>query len=135
MKDLLQALLDEMLMELRALTPPSTIVYPAGDVILTKDQVWIFLDLPGVPKEAIQVTFQEPWLIIKGKKPRNTTVQGRYFCSEREYGAFNRVIRIPGVINPYQGKAILSQGTLTITLPRVKERRKKSISIEVIHDE
>ena len=95
--------------------------WPVADVSETTDAVIVRIELPGVAKESVEITYKEEGAIeVKGVK---TITQGegeRVVRSERKAGEFTRVIPIPNArkINDDGVTATLENGVLEIRLPK-----------------
>lgn len=108
---------------------------PFVDIYMCKTCVKVEIDLPGIDKEDVEVTYINPFLFIKGIK--KNPYEGRnvkYHCMECRFGNFQRIIEVPGAVNINDSKARLKDGVLCILLPMVGERRErgKSIPIEYV---
>jgi HSP20 family protein len=53
----------------------------------------------------------------------------QYRRVERVYGAFERSIKLPAVVNADKAKATFKDGVLKLTLPKAEEAKPKPISI------
>ncbi|MFQ5718867.1 MAG: Hsp20/alpha crystallin family protein [Acidobacteriota bacterium] len=105
---------------------------PGSDVIQTGDDIVVMVDLPGVGPDNVQLAVGRGQLIVSGEKPRAATVDGaRYQCLERGHGRFSRTILLPQPVNTHHAKAILREGLLTVTFPRVANRRGEAIPIPI----
>lgn len=56
--------------------------------------------------------------------------EGNYHLRERRYGAFQRSISLPTLVNADKAQAEFEHGVLTLTLPKVEEVKPKSIKIK-----
>ena len=79
----------------------------------------VFIELPGVPEDDIDVTFSGGILSISGEKevPPEATDQ-HYALREREFGRFERSIAIGPAIAGSGIKATHRHGTLKVMLPK-----------------
>jgi HSP20 family protein len=70
-------------------------------------------------------------LTIKGETTEEKEEnQGNYHLRERRYGAFQRSISLPTLVNADKAAAEFENGVLTLTLPKVEEVKPKSITIK-----
>lgn len=103
---------------------------PAVDLYEWKDNLVVKVDLPGMSKEDISVTFQGDTLVIRGEKKREReTREGGFIRTERAYGSFYRAIALPGEVDADKVKAVYKNGVLELTLPKTEESKPKSIAI------
>lgn len=103
------------------------------DVFETSEEIVIEVELPGLRREDLELSVLRDILIIEGRKPRpQPPADSRYLCMERSYGAFRRVVELPGAGDMQNLKARFHAGVLTVRLPRIRERRgqKRKVAIE-----
>ncbi len=82
----------------------------------------VVAELPGIPKESIDVKLENAILTISGK---HKTSEGE---SERTI-QFSRSVTVGDGINAEKVEASLENGLLTIDLPKVEERKPKAITV------
>lgn len=127
-------LLFERLMELQGGDqPPGGDWVPPVDVYESEGCVVVVVEVPGLPAESLRVVFHEGQVAISGKREerrRAGTVAG-FLCMERPHGSFRRRIPVEGALDFDSARARLARGILTVTLPRLEERRKKEIVISI----
>ena len=105
---------------------------PVVDTHETKDGFLLQVELPGVKQEDIQVSIEGDTLNLKGERKREAEVkEDQYHRIERSYGAFQRSIVLPSVVDPGRVKATYRDGVLEIQLPKKEEAKPKTIKVEV----
>lgn len=106
---------------------------PLSDVIETQDYYYIEMELPGVRKSDISIEINENIVTVSGEKvkPQEDDDRRRYHCIGRSYGKFKRCFNLPGPFNMHNVKAKLEKGILTISIPKLVEKRSKKIIIPV----
>ncbi len=107
---------------------------PLSDVIETQDYYYIEMELPGVKKNDISIEVNENIVTVKGEKIKPQEEEDekrRYHCIGRSYGRFKRSFNLPGPFNMHNIKAKLEKGILTISIPKLVEKRSKKIIIPV----
>ena len=102
--------------------------YPPLNVSVTEGNVTVTLELPGVHIDDVDVTLTGDTLVVKGEK--RTNGQGRYERRERYAGRFSRTIHVPDRVERDAIKAKLTDGILTITLPKAEELKPKKITVK-----
>lgn len=96
---------------------------PAAEIRETADCIYVQLQLPGFEREDIEVQAFKNAIAIRGAHfPSHLPHQSNVLASEFCYGAFERVIQLPGAIAMDQVQAELSYGLLTISLVKVAEQ-------------
>src|SRR5262245_53948918 len=69
---------------------------PAVDVVEERDAYVLRAELPGVPKESLNVEVKENRLVLSGRKQAETRGEdSRYRYLESRYGEFSRVFELP----------------------------------------
>ena len=102
---------------------------PAADVLETKDDIRVTLELPGLRPENVEVSLEDNVLTISGEKREEHERAGqddRWHLSERRYGRFSRSFVLPKEVVHDRIQAAFDGGVLTVTIPkseRVKPRR------------
>ena len=101
--------------------------YPPVNIVENEEDVTIYAVVPGVDQEAIDLSFSENSLVIKGERPPE---QGRYFRQERPSGPFQRIINFNIRVDKDRIRAKLKNGVLTIVLPKTEDVKPQQIQIE-----
>lgn len=99
--------------------------FPRVDVLETRDEIVVKVEAPGFNKSDLSVVFRGPKMILTGEKKQpkaDRSVRG-YLCIERGFGKFSRSLYIDRAVDLTKASAVLRAGVLTITLPRLKDRR------------
>jgi HSP20 family protein len=107
---------------------PSSGEYPSGwtppvDVYETDDHFGITAELPGVPRENIQIRFKDGQLILEGERAFPAVPCDQYHRIERGHGRFSRGFSLPDAIDFENITADLKDGVLTIKVPKASPRR------------
>ncbi len=101
------------------------------DVIKTVNDFRIVADLPGVSREDVNISIKEDLLTVKGEKKRPEDEKATIVRSERFFGSFSRVYRLPETIDKSGVSADYKNGQVIITLPVKPEAQPRQIDIEV----
>lgn len=105
---------------------------PAIDVYETDDAVEIAVDLPGVDASAIRVIVKGPTVLIVGEKPaRRAQGESSFHLVERGFGRFARSVRLASPCDGAKARAALSNGELRVSIPKIEDRRGRSIQIPI----
>jgi HSP20 family protein len=87
-------------------------------------------ELPGFSKDDVQVEIKDNRLTLKGERKRETDVkEAQHHRVERVYGAFQRSIKLPAVVDAEKAEAVFKDGVLKLTLPKAEKAKPKQISI------
>ena len=103
------------------------------DIHETDNEYLVEAELPGIPKENIQVTYEDGVLTISGQQQIDTVDEdkkGKLIRSERSSTSLRRQYLLENVKED-EIKASYSDGILKLTLPKDSNKEiKKSIPIE-----
>ena len=105
---------------------------PLTDISENKDQYILKMDLPGVSKENLKLSFHDGELIISGeRKQEKEDKDSKYHRIERTYGKYYRSFTLPQTIQADKINAEFKDGQLTITVPKSEEAKPKELEIKV----
>ena len=105
---------------------------PALDVFETDDALEITVDLPGVDPATVRLLAKGDSILIAGEKhARRARGESTFHLVERGYGRFARVVRLSGACDTAKARARLVDGELRVTVPKIAERRGKSLPIAI----
>lgn len=102
---------------------------PDVDVIEQPDRFVILLDVPGVPRDTLQVELDGAKLTVAGRKSLGHP-EGRVRVGERSDGAFQREFLLPSAVDPERVTAKLADGVLTIEVPRAGTHRPVHVDVK-----
>jgi HSP20 family protein len=103
---------------------------PAVDIYEGDEAFTLKAELPGFSKDDVQVEIKDNRLTLKGERKRESDVkEAQYHRVERVYGAFQRSIKLPAVVDAEKAEAIFKDGVLKLTLPKAEKAKPKQISI------
>ena len=103
---------------------------PKFDLYETEKDIVIEADLPGIDPQEIRAEFLNNQLTLEGKRePCSET--GHFIRMERCLEDFRRIIPLPCTVDPQRSKASYDKGVLTLRLPKIVERRRKMIKIDI----
>ena len=107
---------------------------PSVDIYECRGSLMVVMEVPGLPPENLRVAHSDGRLIISGER-RDRKPQGvAFLCVERPQGRFTRSILLDEAVDIRQAEAQVEGGLLTITIPRVKDRRGTETVIPVRRD-
>lgn len=107
-------------------------VVPQLDVRETDKSFVVTAELPGIEEKDIEVTLADGLLKIKGEKKSETASdKDSLHVTERRYGSFQRVVRLPDAIDEEQVKASFDKGVLTVEVPKTPEAIREPKKIQI----
>ena len=103
---------------------------PRFDFVETEQDYRLKADLPGIAEEDLEITVHEGVLSVMGVRAEESTEEGANFLvKERQYGSFERRIKLPKDANAEQVVAKLEAGVLAITIAKQEELKARKIEL------
>ena len=104
--------------------------YMKTDIFELNNKYILEVELPGIKKENIKITYENGYLTIIGRKNTLSSSPDKYIRRERFYGEIKRSFYI-GIKKDSDIKASYTTGLLTITFPKndIPRKEQKSITI------
>jgi HSP20 family protein len=105
---------------------------PGLDVFESRGSLVITAEVPGLGPDALTVTCREREVVISGeRRERRPPGIAGFLCMERPQGRFQRRVPCDVAVDLKQATATLYNGILTVTLPRLRDRRGREVEIPV----
>lgn len=105
---------------------------PRVDVIEQESHVDVLIELPGVELSDLTLEARGPELRIRGHKPGTPNPScAKFHRIERGRGRFERQISLTVPVNTHRAQASLERGVLTISLPKIDQRRQQTRAIRI----
>ena len=103
---------------------------PPVDIAETAEALTFVVELPGFRTEDLTLRAENGVLTLEGeRKFEKETKQRSYHRVERAYGRFLRSFSLPSNVDTDRIQAALTDGVLTVELPKREEAKPKSIPI------
>jgi HSP20 family protein len=116
-----------------ALAPRPSSWMPALDSFVTKDELLVRIEVPGVSREDLEVFVVDGECVVRGeRKPPQCPGSMRPMAIERPYGAFERRFVAPAGSRIDQMKARTQDGVLELRIPMKDVEFTKEHKIEVV---
>jgi HSP20 family molecular chaperone IbpA len=111
-------------------TIPARFYVPATDIFETGDALKVVMEVPGVPKEAIDVKIENDVLSVEARI-RTASYEGlEPLYTEYPVGHFARSFTLPEQVDQHNITAQLTDGVLTLTLNKRPELKPRRIAIQ-----
>ena len=106
---------------------------PAIDLVETSEAVLLLAEVPGVAAADLRVEVKGMRVTISGSKSPSPlgAESPRFLCVERGQGRFSREVFLLSPVNSHAGTARLAHGLLTISFPRVQEKRQEARILQI----
>ncbi len=100
------------------------------DVIEQDDVYLVRASLPGIDPDALDITFTDNVLTIRGKSEYETEEShDTYLLRERRAGSFVRSLTFPTAVDADHIEATCVNGELTLRVPKAEEARPRRVPI------
>lgn len=107
-------------------------VMPAIDITEKDNAFEVTAELPGMEEKDIELKMINGSMVISGNKKEETEEKKKdYYLSERRYGSFQRVFRLPEGVDANSIEAHFSKGVLKIHLPKTADAMQPERSIPI----
>ena len=110
-------------------TAPVRYFVPATDIFETEDALTVVMEVPGVGREAIDISLENNVLKIEAKIDPAKYDGMEPLYTEYNVGHFSRSFTLSNKIDQQQISAKLEDGIMTLILKKVKEATPRRISI------
>ena len=95
-----------------------------------ENKVYISVELPGVAKEDVSIEYKDDVVTISGEKHHNIEKdEDNVHYSEISSGSFIRKIRVGSDINFDEASASLTDGVLTVVIPKENSKAVKKLTL------
>lgn len=122
------------LSRLGALSGMCTRPFPALNVWEDDRALFVEAEVPGLDMDHLEITVQENELTLKGQRENGTQQHATCHRRERSVGSFARTLRLPTEIDADKVQAALSNGVLTITLPKAESVLARKIEVRTVNN-
>jgi HSP20 family protein len=91
---------------------------PLIDVCEQLTEVVILVDMPGVDRRDVRISWKDNVLTVSGHKRQHCEPGARFMRVERSYGPFSREIAINVAVDTRNVRTELTEGLMRIHLPK-----------------
>ena len=110
----------------------ATAFIPPADLLVDDDGVTVYMDVPGLRAENLDIELENDVLTIRGERPfpyAREDGKGPVRRIERGFGRFERTLRVPPGLDPATVQASVADGVLTLRIPKPETQRPRRIEI------
>jgi HSP20 family protein len=105
---------------------------PLAEFIDCDGEYRISVEVPGLAADDVDIRITDGVLTLRGEKlQEKRNEKAGYLLRERRYGSFHRSLPLPRSADPAGAAASLSNGVLTVTIPKTQDTSAKNRKIEV----
>jgi HSP20 family protein len=107
-------------------------IIPRADVLVTEEEVTVHMDVPGVNRDQVEIELVNDTLTVRGERPfpYGDEQQYTWLRIERGFGRFERELRVPPGLDPAAVEAALSEGVLSLRIPKPETLKPHRIEIK-----
>ena len=104
---------------------------PALELVELEDRYVMTLEVPGFTIHDVDVEVEDNTVRVAGRRERVEEEEGtrNVLVSERAWGSFERVLKLPTQVVEGKSRANLKDGLLVIDLPKQEKPRAKKLTI------
>ena len=94
-----------------------------------EDEAYVLRALvPGLKAEDLHIQILEDVVTVEGEFKAD---ENEYLMRELPHGSFNRTLRLPATLDADKAEAKITDGVLTLRLPKAESARPKTVKIAV----
>lgn len=109
----------------------ASVLRPAMDIFEDAEFLTLQTELPGIPKEGVNLTIEDGVLTITGEKRSEFEKKdGNWHRVERRYGSFHRALTLPSGVDTTKAEADFKNGVLTVKLPKHEQAKPRKLAIK-----
>jgi HSP20 family protein len=102
-------------------------ILPAVNIHQDAEGYTLEVEMPGVPKSGVEVTFEEGKLSLVGRRARHDEATSTY--RETSDADYRRVFDLDPTIDTSRIEAVIEQGLLTVRLPKAETAKPRRITV------
>ncbi len=131
LQERMRRVFEETIAKYMGLEVPSGAAWsPPADMYETQTKVILKVELPGIEIEDVEIDVKDTFLVVKGDKRQRVPNNEYYHRMECFYGTFQRIFSLPVVIDRTRIQATLSEGVLTIVVPKIEKEKLIHVRVE-----
>ena len=105
---------------------------PAVDVYEDEKSLQLMLEVPGIPKDALDIRIEGRNLTVSGQRSfASDAKEDNFHRIERRYGNFTRTFTLPNSVDAEQVDATSVDGVLTLSFTKKPEAKPRQIEVKV----
>jgi HSP20 family protein len=107
---------------------------PPIDVQDHDDHFLIVAEMPGVPKEQVDIKVTENLVELSGENALECDIdmmETAYLCNERATSNFHRKVPLPRPVVPEGAEASMKLGVMTLKLPKKVETEASAVTVKI----
>jgi HSP20 family protein len=110
-------------------TIPGKQYIPQTDIVETDQELLVYMDMPGVDREKVNIKLEKNILAIDGQIDSSRYGDLKPLYSEYNIGNFTRRFELSNEIDQSKIEARINDGVLLLTLPKVPAKQPTAIQV------
>jgi len=102
---------------------------PPVDLYETDDRYVLAAEIPGLKRDDVRIHVQNDSITLSGVRQERQIACEQYHRVERGHGQFSRTFQLPHPVHVEGISADLTDGVLTITIPKIAEPAPRRIPV------
>jgi HSP20 family protein len=108
---------------------------PPSEVSENEHHFLLSFEIPGIPKDQVEIEVIEDALVISGeRKPETKNRETKILYTERRFGKFQRTFALPKGLETSKIEANFQDGVLRVLIPKAEAAKPRKIKIDVGSD-
>jgi HSP20 family protein len=103
---------------------------PAADIYETPETILLVMDMPGVCSDCSHVNIVDDELVVTGHVTHGEDEDNYVLYREYDVGHYHRHFGLPETVDRNGIEAVISNGVLTVSMPKVERVRPRRIPIK-----
>ena len=110
-------------------TVPGKMYLPTTDIVETEKELLIYMDMPGVSRDKLRIRLEKDVIGVNGEIDSSPYANLEPLYTEYNIGHYSRNFQLSNEIDQNGIKAVMNDGVLCLTLPKVPEKQPKMITV------
>ena len=110
-------------------TTPARVFLPNADIYETPTDLKIVLEMPGIEKNNVEIKLEDGVLQVEGRIDLSKYAGLQPLYTEYNVGHYARSFQLSSRIDQNKIAAEMTDGVLSLTLPKVEEAKPRTIQI------
>ncbi|MBI4805657.1 MAG: Hsp20/alpha crystallin family protein [Desulfovibrio sp.] len=106
-------------------------VKPATDIVETDEGFFIYMDIPGIPKESLIIDLNEDEIKVSGRTDYPAPDGEKLIHVEFGNGEYYRGFTLSHIVDKARIKATVKNGVLELHLPKAEKAQPRKIEIQM----
>ena len=103
---------------------------PPVDIVETADALELYVDMPGVTRDSVEVTLEQRVLNIRGRAALSVPEGLAPLHLEYQPGDYERVFRLSDAVDPAGIEARVRGGVLHLKLPKAGPAKRQRVEVK-----